>query len=183
MGSLALSIQSINSYSSYMRSETPICSTTYLRNDHFCRTVEVEMRKSSSYTCKTRNLQHAQKEVEWLPSHHWSDAGNEYLSFQIHQYQYQYENEDFHSVSSVPFSSPTAPNSLPISLSHLTNWTAKIPFCSIELVGKLSERKLLLQTVDFLMRNIDDEALYGRHCRYLCELFNALRVQNFPLYK
>jgi hypothetical protein len=27
MGSLALSIQSINSYSSYMRSETPICST------------------------------------------------------------------------------------------------------------------------------------------------------------
>jgi hypothetical protein len=27
MGSLALSIQSINSYSLYMRSETPICST------------------------------------------------------------------------------------------------------------------------------------------------------------
>jgi hypothetical protein len=33
MGSLALSIQSINSYSSYMRSETPICSTISLPLD------------------------------------------------------------------------------------------------------------------------------------------------------
>jgi hypothetical protein len=37
MGSLALSIQSINSYSSYMKSETPICSTQCLSTDeHDC---------------------------------------------------------------------------------------------------------------------------------------------------